>query len=353
MKAGKIFTITAGLTLTVTTGALLAVGAIDKQKEKMLQEQRLKNFELGFPDIEIDNLHGILQNQIRTLHRMIKAEQEAVKNAENVAGSEDVVRIDVNFNMKRFQDESYQETPDEVKLGPDGKPIKKRPDTLAMERDRFIRKISELGGEIASAEQVFSIKLGIGMSFRPVGKRFLFDTWVHLFTDKGANDLKGLMFQFDRVNATGLTFLGERRLLINPKPENKAGIIGESNGFTDASGVPDPNLENKPDDPNANKEEPVDFSKIVLDRNDDLTVEYFEIQANDQKFPVQPVYRERLLWDDYKDNPAHYPMDYKKQVELLASYKQYLRQTRQALQRVIQDFQLKRNVRMGKMKDFN
>ena len=140
-------------------------------------------------------------------------------------------------------------------------------------------------------------------------------------------------------NAVGLEYIAERRLLINPNPEDKV-FTPETDSYIGG-----------PDFEFAFDKKKEQLGTDQFDPNGDILVEYYESKDNSKGYG-KPLFTERLVWPDYKTNRMHATMPYSKQLKLLEGYKKYLRKTRDALGVAIRDFDLKRRDRIGKILDF-
>jgi hypothetical protein len=311
-------------------GLLNAASKIDRQAEKRREKQKKTNREMGFQDIEIDNLHGAIERRVYILNALIDSDIDTLKKAGEYSQQEDVYEIDINTEMRRFTEPGF------IGKIPPGK--------LKIDRDIFIRKLSEFTGNISKAKKVFSMPLGLGITVPEGRKRFLYKTYVHLFTNDSAKDLLGIMIQFDRVNATGYTYVAERRLVVNPNPEDKV-LNPETNYYIDSFEFAQIQ--------NVKKEKPKKIKETKeFDYNGDIFVEFYSAMADKDDFAGKPIYTERLVWEDYATNPLHNPMPYSKQLLLIEGYKKYLRRTQTGLDQAIRDYDLKRRDRMGRMMQF-
>jgi hypothetical protein len=321
----KLFSIL--LVLLLSSASMSAVKVINRQEEKRLELQKRTNRKTGFQDIEIDNLHGDIQRRITIIFALMDNEIKANEKGAGIFYSRKDVDVQVTSEIRMFTDEKF------VGEKPAG--------GLREDAPRFIRGISDIQGNISSSKKVLSVPLGLGISVPGIKEKFLFRTIAHLFANPEGNKLTGVIFQFDRVNAVGREFIAERRLLINPNPEDKVrsmetdSYIGGSD-FAFALG-------------NINKN-PAAVKKF--DYNGDILVDYFEARADSGGFPKKPMYTERLVWEDFATNGEHAPMPYSKQLRIINGYKKYLRRTKESLTRAIRDYDLKRRDRISKVLNF-
>jgi len=309
-------------------GILTAASKIDRQAEKRCEKQKKKNRDRGFQDIEIDNLHGDIERRVFILDTLISNDKNISKISTNYKKT-NINEIDINTEMRRFNETGF------VGKIPPGK--------LKFDRDVFIRVISELLGSIASSKKVFTLPLGLGITVPEGRKRYLYKTVVHIFTDQTAKELKGIVVQFDRVNATGNIYIAERRLLINPNPDNKV-KNSETNNYIGSFEFAQ--IQKQKD----GEQKPIDSD--IFDYNGDILIEFYTTIGNTDDFRGKPIFTERLVYKDYSTNPLHAPMPYSKQLLVIEGYKKYLRRTKRNLEQAIRDYDLKRRDRIGKMMQF-
>ncbi len=146
-------------------------------------------------------------------------------------------------------------------------------------------------------------QIAAGESIKAISERYVYDGYIKIYL-AGENKIGKIEFQFTRTNPLGATYKEERRILVNPSPN-----------FSD-------NLPNQ------------------IDRNDDMTITYFEKTKPEAGF-------EKIYETNVKDIPF-----FDKRVRLVETYKKYIRRARYTMTNKSKDLNLSERVKIQHMLEF-
>lgn len=153
----------------------------------------------------------------------------------------------------------------------------------------------------AGDEANLVLPIAFGESIKSISERYRYNGTCHIWFD--GEKINKIMLRFTRNNLLGIQFIEEQRDIINPTPFFKAETA-------------------------TTKEIP------ELDRNDDMLIVYWE--RRDQKKPFEKITEFTLPQIRY----------FEKRMNLIETYKKYLRRTRKYLDRKIYDLDLSQRVQV-------
>ncbi len=167
-----------------------------------------------------------------------------------------------------------------------------------------------LKGKIESAEITnggeqpdIYFQIAAGESIKAISERYVYDGYIKIFL-AGENKIGKIEFEFTRTNPLGATYKEERRILVNPSPN-----------FSDNGAE-------------------------QIDRNDDMTLTYFEKTKPEAGF-------EKIYETNVKDIPF-----FDKRVRVVETYKKYIRRARYTMTNKSRDLNLSERVKIQHMLEF-
>ena len=250
------------------TGNLSA--QVDDLADTNVQEREaaLRARKLGFGDLEVDNLHGSISKKLAQI---------------------------IDYGGLRKEEGSY---------------------------------LSFMMGEDQDKKTFFRFRIREGNSYsveeRPV--QYLFKAHCYLYLDVNEKKLTKIIFQFYRINFSGINYVRELRRMIHPEPLDLVG-----------------------GDPLKEDLKTQDNSKLLLEQFEEPSTVKPDWEGPDgiplPNLSLMP--RQRIELNNPKDL-----IPYDKQVRIITRYKRLLRSIDRELQSIIRDHELDRRIRIEKIMDF-